>query len=128
MKKFWYKKEINSSFDKAIDNLEFLLIEEWFWILHRIDMQSIMKKKIDKNILEYIILWVCNPNLASEFLDEEYEMWLLLPCNIIVYKKDWKVIISTLLPTVAINMIDNKNVLEIAKLAEEKLKKIINKL
>ena len=128
MKKFWYTKEVKTSFSETLDNIEFALSEEGFWILHRVDMQWAMKKKLDKDIDDYIILWACNPRLASDLLDEEYEIWLLLPCNIIVYRSEWNMFVSALMPTTAMNMIYNNIVKSVAKKAEKKLKKVIDSL
>jgi uncharacterized protein (DUF302 family) len=66
--------------------------------------------------------------LAAEALDAEYEIWLLLPCNIIVYNKNNKTFISAIVPTVAMNMLENERVNSIAETAEEKLIRIIDSL
>lgn len=128
MKKFWYTKELKCSFMEALDNVEFALLEEWFWILHKIDMQMAMKKKLDKDIGDYMILWACNPSLALDAMNAEYEIGLLLPCNVIIYIKGWSVFVSSLMPTTAMNMIYNNEVKEVAKKAEKKLKKAIDSL
>lgn len=128
MKKFWYSKELNTSFSDTIDNLNFALMEEWFWVLTEIDMKAKLKEKLNKDIDEYVILWACNPLLANEALEAEYEIWLLLPCNVIVYRKNWKTIVSAIIPTTAMNMIDNDIVKAVAKKAESKFKKVIDSL
>lgn len=128
MKKFWYSKELNAPFLETIDTINFALMEQWFWVLTKIDIKAKLKEKLDKDIEEYVILWACNPLFANEALDAEYEIWLLLPCNVIVYRKNWKTIVSAITPTVAMNMIDNDTVKFVAKKAEEKLKKAIDSL
>ena len=128
MKKFWYTKEVETSFSKTLTNIDSALAEEWFWVLSRIDIQSKLKEKLDKDIDEYMILGACNPWLASELMDEEYEIWLLLPCNIIVYRQEWNIFVSALMPTTAMNMIYNNTVKDVAKKAEKKLKKVIDSL
>lgn len=128
MRKIWYTKEVQTSFSETLENLPSALKKEWFWILTQIDVQSTLKNKIGKDIEEYVILWACNPTLAAEALDAEYEIWLLLPCNIIVYNKNNKTFISAIVPTVAMNMLENERVNSIAETAEEKLIRIIDSL
>lgn len=128
MNKMWYTKEVHTSFLEALDDIDFELKKEWFWIMSRIDIQGKLKEKLDKDIEDYMILWACNPGLASEALDYEYEIGLLLPCNIIVYTKNSKVFVSSILPTQAMSMIENKGLEKLAKWVEEKLKKAIDSL
>lgn len=128
MKKYWYTKEVDLTFEEALDSVTFALLEAWFWILTQIDVQEKMKEKIWKEMEDYIILWACNPNLAYDALQNEIEIWLLLPCNVIVYKKSWKVFVSCIVPTVAMGSINNSEVLTIAEIAEWKLKKAIDSL
>lgn len=128
MNNLWYTKEINTSFLEAIDDIISSLMKEWFWVLTKIDMKAKLKEKLDKDIEEYMILWACNPWLASEALDSEYEIWLLLPCNVIVYEKKSKVFVSAIMPVNAMGMIDNEGVKNVAIKAEEKLKRAINNI
>ncbi len=128
MKKYWYTREVNLTFDSALDKVEFALLEEWFWILSRIDIKSKIKEKLWKDFDDYIVLWACNPKLAYEALQNELEIGLLLPCNVIVYKKDSRIYVSCIVPTVAMWTVENIEVLEIAKIAEEKLKRAIDNI
>lgn len=121
MHKFWYTKEFNTSFMETLDNIIFSLKEQWFWVLTNIDIQWKIKEKLWRDIPEYVVLWACNPSFASKSLDLEYEIWLLLPCNVIVYSKNSKVFVSTILPTVAMSFINNDELQKLAKEVEEKL-------
>jgi len=126
MNKLWYTKEVNTSFLEAIDDITSALMQEGFWVLTKIDMKAKLKEKLNKDIEEYTILWSCNPALANEALESEYEIWLLLPCNVIVYEKNSKVFVSAIMPVNAMGMIDNEGVKNVAIKAEEKLKRAID--
>ncbi len=126
--KYWYTKEVNLSFEEALDEVTMSLGEQGFWVLTKIDLQSAMKNKLDKDIEKYMILWACNPALAYEALQSEDEVGLLLPCNVLVYEKESKVFASTILPTVGIQFIGNKNIQDIAIKAEKMLKKAIDNI
>lgn len=126
MTKYWYTREVNLTFDTALDKVELALWEEWFGILSRIDIKSKIKEKLWKDFDDYIVLWACNPKLAYEAIQNELEIWLLLPCNIIIYNNKWKIYVSTIVPTVAMDIVNNQKVLEVARIAEEKLKRAID--
>ena len=122
------KKQLNYSFIGAVAKAKTVLAEEGFGILTEIDVKATLKNKIDAEWDNYIILGVCNPNLAYKALQEEKEIGLFLPCNVIVYEDKGNVFVSAVMPTVAMEMIKNKSLMEIAKQAEEKLKKVMEKL
>lgn len=128
MKKLSYTKEITSSFSEAIDDINFVLLEQWFWILTQIDMQINLKKKLNKDIEEYIILWACNPQFANEAMEIEYEIWLLLPCNVVVYKKKWRVFVTTIIPTALMSWTWVNNIDLLAKKVEKKLIKAVDSI
>ncbi len=52
----------------------------------------------------------------------------MLPCNVILYEKGDKTVISIIRPTVAMKMIDNKKLKEVAEHIETKLKHVIDAL
>jgi uncharacterized protein (DUF302 family) len=91
-------------------------------------MKSKFKDTIGEEIEDYMILGVCNPTLAFEAIAAEYEIGLLLPCNIIIYSKLNNIYVSSIMPTKAMNMIYNDDVKKVAKKAEKKLKKVIDSL
>jgi len=47
----------------------------------------------------------------------------MLPCNVIVYEKGNKTVLSFIRPTVAMQMVDNAELQKVAEAVEEKLKK-----
>ena len=128
MKNLWYKKEVNTSFLETVDDVTFALKKEWFGVLTKIDIKAKLKEKLDKDIENYLILWACNPALANKALESEYEIWLLLPCNVIIYEKNSRVFVSAIMPVQAMGMIDNDGVKEVALIAESKLKKVIDNI
>jgi len=122
MNKYGYTREVNISFEEAIDGLTHTLQEQGFWVLSHIDIQEKMKEKLWENMDKYVILWACNPKLAFEALSSEIEIGLLLPCNVIVYESDSKVFISAIVPSVALSVVENNNLQTMAETAETNLK------
>jgi uncharacterized protein (DUF302 family) len=128
MNKFWYTRESSNWFLETVDDISFSLKEQWFWIISTIDVQSKVGEKLWKYIDEYYVLWACNPGFAVEALELEYEIWLFFPCNVIVYKKDNKIFVSTILPSLVMNMIENEKLYKFAKVIEEKLIKAVDNM
>lgn len=121
MKNFWYTKELDTWFLETVDDVTFSLMEQWFWLVSTIDLQSKIKEKLWKDIEEYIILWACNQSFVEDILEIEYEIWLFFPCNVIVYRKNDKTFVTTIKPTELIWIIANDSIKEIAQKVERKL-------
>lgn len=123
---YGYKKEVNLGLEEAVEKITEELKKQGFGILSTIDMKETLKNKLDVDIDEYKILEACNPQNAYKAIQTEQDVGLMLPCNVIVYKKDNRVFISAILPTVIMGTINNKNLQTIAENIENKLKKAID--
>ena len=104
-----YSKKVNLSFEEAITRAKIELQKEDFGILTEIDVKATLKKKLDVDFQDYVILGACNPPNAYKSLQAEIEIGLMLPCNVIVYQKDEHVFVSAVMPTVAMGMINNES-------------------
>jgi len=125
---YGYKKNLNLPFDEAVESVRSALKEEGFGVLTEIDVKATLKKKLDAEYSDYIILGACNPPFAYKALQAEKEIGLMLPCNVIVYNDNGKTIASAVLPTVAMSMIQNPELKDIAQEVEAKLKRVIDEL
>lgn len=125
---YGYKRETPLSFTEAVLKTKMELAKEGFGVLTEIDVKATLKKKLDFDYDNYLILGACNPPFALKAIQAEKDIGLLLPCNIIVYEEKGKVFVSAVLPTVAMNMIANKSLTLIAGQVEEKLKKVVNNI
>lgn len=123
---YGYTKQTDLSFEKTIEKIKKELSKEGFGVLTEIDVKATMKKKLDVDYNNYIILGACNPTFAHKALQEDKEIGLLLPCNVIVYENDESVVVSAILPTVAMGIADIPKLGEVAYEVEEKLKQVIN--
>jgi uncharacterized protein (DUF302 family) len=122
---YGYKRKVDYSFDKALHKLREELPKEGFGILTEIDVKETLKKKLDAEFDNYVILGTCNPPFAYQALQAEKDIGLLLPCNIIVYEDAGQTYISAIVPTVAMSMVENDKLGGIAVEVETKLKKVI---
>lgn len=125
---YGYKKEVSLGYEKAVEKAREELQKEGFGVLTEIDVQATLKKKLDVDFNKYIILGACNPPFAHKALQAEQDIGLMLPCNVIVYEKEGKVSVSAILPTIAMGITDNAQLMEIAKEVEKKLKKVVDQI
>lgn len=121
-----YNKKTNLNYQEAIEKTKEELAKEGFGVLTEIDVKATLKKKLDVDYDDYIILGACNPRFAYQALQAEKEIGLMLPCNVIVYRNNNETFVSTILPTITMNMVDNEKLKEIAEKVEKKLKKVID--
>lgn len=126
--KYGYTKKINMSFEEALDEVRICLAEQWFGVMTQIDVQDSMKQKLWKDIEQYMIFGTCNPQLAYESLQEDYEIALVMPCNVIVYEQWGSVFTSALLPTIGTSFVENRSITEVAEKAEKLLIQAIDNI
>ena len=123
---YGYKKQVNLAYDEAVEKTRQELQKGGFGVLTEIDVKATLKKKLDADFDNYIILGACNPPLAYRALQAERDIGLLLPCNLIVYEQAGKTYVSAMLPTVAMSMVENAALADVAVQVEAKLKQVVD--
>jgi uncharacterized protein (DUF302 family) len=71
-------------YDEAVRRTREALSDQGFGVLTEIDVTATLKKKIDVDMEDYVILGACNPPLAHQGLEADRSLGLLLPCNVVV--------------------------------------------
>lgn len=120
---YGFTKELNIPFETVTEQVREALKKEGFGILTEIDVREKMKEKLDLDMKKYIILGACNPPNAYKAILAEENIGLMLPCNVIVYEKGSKTVLSVVRPTVAMQMVDNIELHKVAEAVEVQLKK-----
>jgi len=101
------------------------LMVEGFGVLTEIDVQKVMKAKLDYDRTGYKILGACNPHLAKEAIEAEADIGLLLPCNVLLREEEGgKVNVGFMDPVAVLGMVDNPKIAEVAPLVQGKLKNV----
>lgn len=123
--KYGFSKTTDYGFEQAIEKVTEELKKEGFGVLTTIDVKDTLKKKIDVDFKKYTILGACNPKLAHSALQVEEELGLLLPCNVIVYEKNDKTIVSIFDPRVMTLVIENPEMKSVAEEVKNKLQRVL---
>lgn len=126
--KYGYTKKTSLPFNEAVEKTKEELAKEGFGVLTEIDVKATMKKKLNLDYDNYLILGACNPQFAHQALQTEKEIGLLLPCNVIVYEDKKDIYVSAILPSSAMSVVENDKLEEISKEVENKLKKAIDNI
>ena len=124
--KYGYKRNVPLPFGEAVEKVRSELSKEGFGVLTEIDVKATLKKKLDVEHDNYLILGACNPPLALKALQAEKDIGLFLPCNVIVYEDGGKVFVSAILPTVAMQVVGNPALADLGKMVEEKLVRVVD--
>jgi len=122
---YGFSKTIDLSYEQAIEKVTVELKKEGFGVLTSIDVKETLKQKINVDFKKYAILGACNPPIAHRALQEEEELGLLLPCNVIVYEKDGKTRVSIFDPMVMTWIMENDNMKPIATEVQERLQRVL---
>ena len=123
---YGFTKELDVPFEKLKERVTEDLKKEGFGILSEIDVKEKLKEKLGIDFKKYVILGACSPPNAYKSILAEENIGLMLPCNVIVYEKNQKTVLSIIKPTVAMGMIDNNALRAIAEEVEAKLKKVFD--
>ena len=78
--------ELALPIDQAIDRLKSAVAESKMGIVSDVDVQAIMKAKLDHDIPPYRLLGVCAPGIARRVLEAARDAGTLLPCGCCAYE------------------------------------------
>ncbi len=115
---------IDATMEEAEAKVRKALQAEGFGVLTEIDVQKVMKAKLDIDRTGYKILGACNPQLAHQAIDAEPDIGLLLPCNVLIREENGQVNVGFMDPVAVLGMIDNAQIAEVAPLVKSKLEKV----
>jgi len=129
--KYGFSKTLDIPYTEAVEKTRAALKAEGFGVLTEIDMKEKLKEKLDVDFRNYVILGACNPPLAYKTLQQEINIGLLLPCNVIVYEADevGKSVVAAIDAKMMLSVVgDNAAVDAVATEVNEKLQQVIAQL
>jgi len=129
--KYGFSRTIDVPYEEAVEKTRAALKDEGFGVLSEIDIKEKLKEKLGVDFRRYVILGACNPPLAYKTLQEEINIGLLLPCNVIVYEadKDGQSVVAAIDAGAMLSVVgDNPTLDAVATEVNEKLRRVVAQL
>jgi uncharacterized protein (DUF302 family) len=126
--KYGFSKILDVPYAEAVEKTRAALKQEGFGVLTEIDMKEKLKEKLGVDFRNYVILGACNPPLAYKTLQEDINIGLLLPCNVIVYEAEeaGKSVIAAIDARTMLSVVeDNATLNAVASEVNEKLQRVV---
>ncbi len=114
-----------SSFEEAVAAIETASQAKGFRVLHIHDVKATLEEKgFSRDPLK--IIEVCNAKYASQALQADVKIALMLPCPICVYVEEGKTKISTMRPRVLASFFPAAGIEKLAQEVDDAIVEIVN--
>ena len=114
------------TFADAVPAVTEALKAEGFGVLTEIDVRATLKKKIDVDHRDYVILGACNPTLAHRALTAVPGVGLLMPCNVVVtVEDDGRVVVSAIDPAAMFSVVGDPSLETFAADVGQRLRRVL---
>ena len=123
---YGYVRDVALPFEEAIAKTEAVLKTEGFGVLCQIDIQAKLKEKLGVDFPRYVILGACNPPIAYQALQQEINLGLLLPCNVVVYEQGGVVRVGAVDAVKMLSVVGNAAMEGMARQVNEKLRRVVD--
>ena len=124
---YCFSKRVDMTFDEAVAKVTEELKKEGFGVLTEIDVRGTLKKKLDVDFREYVILGACNPPFAHRALLAEERIGLMLPCNVIVQvTPDGATEVAAIDPVASMAAVGNPDLEPLGLEVREKMRRVVD--
>ena len=106
MAKYGMSTLVEGNFEDVKEKVIAALKTQGFGILTEINIQKVLKEKINADYEPYLILGACNPKFANQALSADRSIGLLLPCNVVLRQDGERVEVSIQDPEAMFSMVD----------------------
>jgi len=114
-------------FEDAVQQVRDELGAEGFGVLTEIDVQATLREKLGIDEGPYLILGACNPPFAHQALSAEPELGTLLPCNVVIYRRDARTHISAIDAERMLSIVGNDSLASVAAEIRDKLARVVER-
>ena len=112
-------------FAEAVERVRAELKAEGFGVLCEIDVQATLREKLGVESESYVILGACNPPLAHRALESEPELGVLLPCNVVVYRRHAETHIAAIDAERMLSIVGNDELAPVAAEVSGRLERVV---
>jgi uncharacterized protein (DUF302 family) len=121
-------RETDLPFTEAVNRTRDLLQEAGYGVLCEIDVKAKLEEKLGVEREPYMIIGACNPHLASEGLEVEPNLGVLLPCNVVIYKREGHTRVAAVEPEQMLSIVGNEDLGPIAQRVREDLARVVEEI
>jgi uncharacterized protein (DUF302 family) len=125
---YGYSRAVELTFGQALERAKEALKTEGFGVLCEIDIRQKLKEKLGVDFCNYVILGACNPPLAYQALQQEIDLGLLLPCNVVVYEKGGATVVGAIDAEKMLSIVENQVLRSTAGQVNARLRKVIDRI
>jgi uncharacterized protein (DUF302 family) len=125
---YGFGTSLSVPYEDALPRVKEALKAEGFGVLTEIDVQQTLHEKLGAQMEPYIILGACNPQLAHRALEQEPDIGLLLPCNVVVRAHGAGSRVDIADPQAMLGIVGNEQLNAIAQEAKERLQRAVASL
>lgn len=122
-------RKVDGSFKDATTKVKDALQREGFGVITEIDLKDKFKEKLQIDFRNYKILGACNPGLAHKAIEQEANIGVMLPCNVLLQEHDnGDVEVTAINPMETMAAVNNPNLSSLAEEVSQKLKSAIDNI
>ena len=114
-------------FEQTVARVRDELKTEGFGVLCEIDVQATLREKLGVEQEPYLILGACNPPLAHRALQADPDLGTLLPCNVVVYRRDDQTHISAIDAERMLSIVGNDDLAPVAAEVRDRLAAVVER-
>ena len=81
---YHFSVKLNDNFEAAVKRVTEALQQEKFGILNEINVDTVLKNKLNVDMPHYRVLNACSPPFAHRLVSQAPDIGALLPCNVLV--------------------------------------------
>jgi uncharacterized protein (DUF302 family) len=119
---YGFSTQVNMTFEEATSRVTELLKEQGFGILTEINAHKVVKDRLGLEMRPYRILGACNPNFAHRAIEQEPDIGLLLPCNVLIREEaDGKITVALMDPQSVMGLVQRRELEELGTDVRQRL-------
>jgi len=120
---------LKQPFDQAMETVREALMGQHLGVVSEVNVQAILKNKMDKEVPPYRIFGACNPGLADRVITAEPNAGTLLPCNFVMRAvSDDETVVSFMDPVSVLALSESGEVRKVAEEARAILDRVMETL
>jgi uncharacterized protein (DUF302 family) len=119
---YGFSTQVNMTFEEATSRVTELLKEQGFGILTEINAHKVVKDRLGLEMRPYRILGACNPNFAHRAIEQEPDIGLLLPCNVLIREEaDGSITVAFMDPQSVMGLVQRRELEELGTDVRQRL-------